>query len=84
MTLEIRTNFQAGYSSKNMGRLASWFDSDWDIQNRKFQDRNNWYYDSNADILWGIDGNTATIQYGLNRSDYASARGFHEKITIAN
>ena len=84
MTLEIRTNFQAGYSSKNMGRLASWFDSDWDIQNSKFQDRNNWYYDSNADIMWGIDGNTATIQYGLNRSDFASARGFHEKITIAN
>lgn len=84
MTLEIRTNFQAGYSSKNMGRLASWFDSDWPTQNRKFQDRNNWYYDSNADILWGIDGNTATIQYGLNRSDFASARGFHEKITIAN
>ena len=84
MTLEIRTNFQAGYSSKNMGRLASWFDSDWATQNSKFQDRNNWYYDSNADILWGIDGNTATIQYGLNRSDFASARGFHEKITIAN
>lgn len=84
MTLEIRTNFQAGYSSKNMGRLASWYDSDWGTQNAKFQDRNNWYYDSNADILWGIDGNTATIQYGLNRSDFASARGFYEKITIAN
>ena len=84
MNLEIRTNFQAGYSSKNMGRLASWFDSDWATQNSKFQDRNNWYYDSNADILWGINGNTATIQYGLNRSDFASARGFHEKITVAN
>ena len=65
MTLEIRTNFQAGYSSKNMGRLASWFDSDWPTQNSKFKDRNNWYYDSNADILWGSDGTTATIQYGL-------------------
>lgn len=84
MVLEIRTNFQAGYSSRNMGRLASWFDNNWEAMFEKFKNRSTWWYDDNADIMYGIQGNTACVQYGCDRSDFASARGFYETINIAN
>lgn len=84
MVLEIRTNFQSGYSSRNMSSLASWFDNDWRAMFEKFKNRSTWWYDGNADIMYGIQGNTACVQYGCNRSDYASARGFYETINITN
>lgn len=84
MTLEITPNFESGWSNRNMGGLASWFDDEWLTQWSKFQNRNTWWYDGNADIMYGVKGDTATIQFGCDRSDYASARGFYQKIWYSN
>lgn len=84
MTLEITPNFEAGWSFVDKGQLANWFDNDWLVQWDKFQNRNNWWYDDSHDIFYGIEGQTATVQFGLNRSDFASARGFHQKIGYKN
>lgn len=84
MVLEIAPNFEAGWSNRNMGQLANWFDSDWVAQWNKFQNRDTWWYDDNHDIFYGVQGDTATVQFGLNRSDFASARAFHQKIWYTN
>lgn len=84
MVLEITPNFESGWLSRNMGQLANWFDSDWLTQWDKFQNRSTWWYDDTHDIFYGVQGDTATVQFGLNRSDFASARGFHQKIWYTN
>ena len=84
MTLEITPNFQSGWSNRNMGGVASWYDHDWNIMFDKFRNRSTWWYDNSADILYGIQGSIACVQFGCDRSDYASARGFFQTIDIAN
>lgn len=80
MTLELTTKFSSGWSSRDMGGLASWYNDDWNTQWSNFQNRSNWWYDANADILYGSHDQTCCVQFGCDRSDYASARGFFEKI----
>lgn len=82
--LEIRKNFSAQYSHKEQPAPARWYNSDSGKQYENFKKRDNWWYDANADIMYNINGNIATVQYGLNRSDFASARGFWEEIAVNN
>lgn len=82
--LQLTNNFSAQYSNAWRGGMPAWYDSDSGAQFEKFKNRNNWWYDNNVDIMYNITGNTATVQYGLNRSDYASARALWEKIDISN
>lgn len=84
MTLELTPNFESGWSNRNMGSLANWFDNDWTAMWNKFQNRSSWWYDNSADILYGVNGNIACVQFGCDRSDYASARGFYQTIDISN
>lgn len=84
MTLELTPNFESGWSNRNMGGLASWFDVDWTAMFNKFKNRSTWWYDDNADIFYGIQGTTACVQFGCDRSDYASVRGFFQSINISN
>lgn len=84
MTLELTPNFESGWSNRNMGGLATWFDSDWTAMWNKFQNRTTWWYDGNADIFYGVNDNKACVQFGCDRSDYASARGFYQTINIQN
>ena len=84
MTLELTPNFESGWSNRNMGGLASWFDNDWTAMFNKFKNRSTWWYDDNADIFYGIQGTTACVQFGCDRSDYASVRGFFQTININN
>lgn len=84
MTLEITPNFESGWANRNMGGLASWFDDDWGAMWGMFQNPSTWWYDGSADILYGIQGSTACVQFGCDRADYASARGFYQTINISN
>jgi hypothetical protein len=84
MTLEIAPNFEAGWSNIDMGRLANWYHDGWVDQWNKFQNRNTWWLDDSHDIFYGVQGDTATVQFGCDRSDFASARGFHQKIWYNN
>lgn len=82
--LQITNNFSADYSNAWRDGLPAWYDADSNTQTQKFQNRANWWYDANADIMYNINGNLACVQYGLDRSDFASARGLWEKIEINN
>lgn len=84
MTLELTPNFESGWSNRNMGGLASWYDTDGTAMFNKFKNRSTWWYDDNAEIFYGIQGSTACVQFGCDRSDYASARGFFQTIDISN
>lgn len=84
MVLELTTKFSSGWSSRDMGGLATWYNENWDTQWSNFQNRSTWWYDNTADILYGRNGQTCCVQFGCDRNDYASARGFFEKIWWSN
>lgn len=61
-----------------------WYSEDFATFTSKIKDHNNWWWDDSHDFLYSLNGNIGFIQYGTNRSDFASVRFCFEKVTWTN
>ncbi len=50
----------------------------------KLKIADNWWWDNEHDFLYSLNENIGFIQYGTNRSDFASTRFCFEKVTWTN
>lgn len=89
MTLQLKAHFGGGTTGahpvKEVQGHPGWYSEDFGEFSSKIQNVSNWWYDSDEnDFIYSIVGNLGFIQYGTNRSDFASCRFTFEKVTWTN
>lgn len=88
MVLQLKAYFGGGTTGthpvKEVSGAPAWYSEDFETFKTKIKDHNTWWADNDHDFIYSLSGNTGFIQYGTNRSDFASARFSFEKVTWTN
>ncbi len=88
MVLQLKSYFGGGTTTthpvKEMSGIPAWHSEDFATFSSKIKNVDNWWQDYDHDFLYSLSGNTGFIQYGTNRSDFASTRFCFEKVTWKN
>lgn len=88
MVLQLRAHFSGGTTGahpvKEVSGVPGWYSEDFGTFANLIKDHNNWWWDNDNDFIYSLSGNTGFIQYGTNRSDFASCRFCYEKVTWEN
>lgn len=86
MVLQLKPNFGTG-SSHPVGEVSGtpgWYSENLGSFTALISDYSKWWSSNDKDFLYSLVGNVGFIQYGTNRSDFASARFTWEKVTWSN
>ena len=88
MVLQLKSYFGGGtttsHPAKEMSGTPSWYSDDFATFSSKIKNHSNWWYDNEHDFFYSLHENIGFIQYGTNRSDFASARFCFENVTWTN
>lgn len=88
MVLQLKSYFGGGTTTthpvREMSGIPAWYSEDFATFSSKIKNVDNWWQDYDHDFLYSLSGNTGFIQYGTNRSDFASTRFSFEKVTWEN
>lgn len=88
MVLQLKAYFGGGttwtHPVKEVSGVPAWYSEDFGTFSAKIKDHNNWWADNDHDFIYSLSGNIGFIQYGTNRSDFASTRFCFENVTWAN
>lgn len=86
MVLQLKPNFDTS-GSHPVGQVSgtpTWYSENLGSFTALINDYSKWWSSNDKDFLYSVVGNTGFIQYGTNRSDFASARFTWEKVTWTN
>lgn len=88
MVLQLKAYFGGGTTGahpvKEVTGIPAWYSDDFGTFATNIKDHNNWWWDDSHDFIYSLNGDIGFIQYGTNRSDFASVRFCFEKVTWSN
>lgn len=88
MVLQLKAYFGGGTTGahpvKQETGIPAWYSDDFATFSSNIKDVSKWWWDDSHDFIYSLNGDIGFIQYGTNRSDFASSRFCFEKVTWAN
>ena len=88
MVLQLKAYFGGGTTGahpvKEVSGVPAWYSDNFSKFASNIQDHNKWWVDDSHDFIYSLNGDIGFIQYGTNRSDFASTRFCFEKVTWTN
>lgn len=88
MVLQLKAYFGGGTTGahpvKQETGIPAWYSDDFATFSSNIKDVSKWWWDDSHDFIYSLNGDIGFIQYGTNRSDFASTRFCFEKVTWAN
>ena len=88
MVLQLKAYFGGGTTGahpvKEVSGVPAWYSDNFSTFASNIQDHNKWWWDDSHDFIYSLNGDIGFIQYGTNRSDFASTRFCFEKVTWTN
>lgn len=88
MVIQLKPYFGGGTTGahpvKQETGVPAWYSDNFATFSSNIKDVSKWWWDDSHDFIYSLNGDIGFIQYGTNRSDFASTRFCFEKITWAN